>query len=321
MDPKTSSEIRTLLNEFDTIKSSLGPVINEVKKMHELRIELKRFKEETDSKLKKLDFELRHLAHREPPLKDVVSSKTRIDELSSQIESLRKQYSALNKETKIDKEVERQIRDSFNKMPKMIGSDERRISEELNKIKNEVKHEVTMMKGELHDVDEKHTKMMNITREKVANLVAEADHMFKQIHESMLRSSEALKNIVEFESWFKNSEKVLLHNDETAKRHNEQIVNELNMHKKDIYNNKKETEKLSKKADDVSVMLTKLERKQTAELSEIKNRMRDIERRGIQNGFDQKARAELDDIKNKLESLTIKVTNTSKIIDELEKVL
>jgi len=321
MDQKTSSEIRALLNEFDTIKSSLGPVINEVKKMQESRIELKRFKEETDSKLKKLDFELRHLAHRELPHREVASSKNRIDELGSQIESLKKQYSALSKETKVDKELERQIRDSFNKMPKTINADEKKISEELDKIKADVKRQVTIMKSELHEVDDKHTRTMNVTREKVANLVAEADNMFKQIQESMSRSSEALKNIIGFESWFKNSEKILLHNDETAKRHNEQLVNEINAHKKDIFDNKKEAEKISKKADDISIMLTKLERKQTSELSEIKNRMRDIERRGIQNSFDPKSRIELDDIKNKLESLTIKVTNTSKIIDELEKVL
>lgn len=362
MEQHLSSEIKTILHEFDNIKSSLAPLIAEVKKMQGIHIELKHLKEETDSRLKKLDFELRRLAQKEPPLRDVVSAKSHIEELNRQIDSLKRQYSGMQKTVDISKEVERHIKESLAKVPAKMNIDEKHVYDEISNAKADNKRSISMLKSELTEVDEKHMKLMNTTREKTAALITEANTLSKQVQESLLRNDEALKNIAEFENWFRHSEKTLMNNDQTAKRHMNQIVTEINNNRNDIHSSKKELEKLSQKTESFAALSSKLEKKQTAELSEIKGRMRDAERKMVfkheldniknnlamqqkeefsrivteldkvkeiiakdskimHNVFESKYKNEIGELKKTLDSLSIKVAGTSKIIEELEKVL
>jgi chromosome segregation ATPase len=318
MDPRISSEIRTILTEFDKIKGSLSPIIAEVKKMQEMHVELRRLREETDSRLKKLDFEVRRLSQREPPLKDVVSSKTHIDDLSRQIESLRRQYAGVQKIGDISREVDRHVREAMAKMPPK-GS---QVNDDVNEARAENKRAISMLKNDIKEVDDKHTKIMSTTREKTAALITEANHLSKQVEDSLKKHDEALRSITEFENWFKHSEKTLMSNDQMTKSHVNQLVNEINNNRKDIHFSKKELEKVSQKMNDFTVLVAKLEKRQTTELSEMKGRMRDIERKivfkpeidKIQNSLATQQKEELLRMTNELSKVKEQLVKDSKMV-------
>jgi uncharacterized phage infection (PIP) family protein YhgE len=282
MDPKIASEIKKILTEFDNIRSSLAPVVSEVRKIRDLQIELKRFKDEIDSRMKKMEFELRHTKQSGPSLKEIVTTKKQLDELRAQIDFVRKQPAAKPMLGDIQKELDRKVKEAVASMPMpKAPPSEKAFSGELDKVRAENKRAVSQLKSELREVDDKHTRIMSTTREKTAALITEADRLSKQVQEMLAKNNDVLKNIEEFENWFRQSEKTLMQNDQTRQKHITQIANELNNNRGDIHENRILADKGLRRIDDLNALLTKLERRQITELSEIKNRMRELERRVI----------------------------------------
>ena len=221
MDEHMAKNIKMLLDEMETIKNSLVPLLNEVKKVKSFEAELKRLRAETDSKIKKLEFDNRRLSqmHPEQGLKHISDLRAKIEYLSSEISRL-----------------------------KNVRTDEKKLNSTVEKIRNEVyknvpkgealpQKELQRVKALIDEIDNKYKSLISSTTAKTAALIPGFDNLNRQL----TKTEEAITALKEKTSG-----------------HFDQVVEEINLHRKEMTAIKGDISRIEKKLTDLNNLLDKV---------------------------------------------------------------
>ena len=141
-----------ILREFEIIKSSLKPVVEEVKKSKETKIELERTKRDLEARIKKMEFEIRRLSQRPEISRDVSVLSDKLKKLQNDLSGIKSTSGASTAETK--------------KVLKAIVSEE----EFLTDVQ---KSSIARLKKRIDELDKNHLKLISSTREKTAGILTE----------------------------------------------------------------------------------------------------------------------------------------------------
>jgi len=298
--------IAALLKEFEVIKDSLKPVLNEVKKSKETCIEFKKFKDETNAKLRKLDFEFRRNSSKKLPM-DNKKMEKQISDILSQIDHLKNAIGSIKASkcgcTDYSKQIQR-LNDEINEVKKIQAGFEfpKELAGEVEKLKKAVLKK-------MDTVDKKQTESLRTTKQKVGVTIAELNALQKTLSKAEsareIHDSQIEKEIKEQQEAIKELKKTISVN-----------AKEFETIKKDVINNKykvtdiktadKKIDELSKKIEDVQVALNRSEKRRITEISDVKNRFMNFERRASNKGEVDKLQT---DIQKRLGEKTLKLEN------------
>jgi chromosome segregation ATPase len=269
MNEPMAKNLKVLLREIDTIKNSLGPLLNEVKKVRAFEAEVKRIREESDSKLKKLEFELRRAAHGGHAVapRDISDLRAKLEYLNQELGRLKNNY--------VDrKQLEAAVGVVTGGTSKVIQKDEAFSKKELMRVKDLI-----------DEIDNKYKNLINSTTAKTAALIPGFDNLNREV--------------LKVQNTIKELHKKLDEESGTRSGHCEQIVGEINNHKKDIVSNKKTVDKIEKQILDIRSLLDKIEKQHYNSTGEIKNRLYQIEKRIMSTGAIDRTQTEIQEIQAK----------------------
>ncbi|MDD5182136.1 MAG: hypothetical protein PHC66_03125 [Candidatus Nanoarchaeia archaeon] len=285
MDQNLELALKTLNSEFKTIKSSLEPLSAEFKKINFLEIELKRLKSEVIPKIKALELRGRESA----PQKDNQAVSAMYRGLEAQLNKMRAEILELRKKPVIDKEQDSALR--------MISENQGLIDVKLKKINR--------------DFEDRYKKQIETNKEMIVNLISEKDSLKHEIEKNSLEFEKIKKEFEILHAAFHERDSQLTKDVNTRKRHINQVVDELNEARKKIYLNGTIIAENQEKIDDIKTQLAKikndlqnveksnstkvdirdiedtkisfsrLEKKTISDISEIKARMRELERKVV----------------------------------------
>lgn len=214
--------IKALIKEFRVIKETLQPIAKDVKKINEIEVEFRKFKNDVNSQIKKLDFETRRIS----------SHKTG------------------NLNAKKIQELERQIQQKMRKASEMI--------EDKGKIDHLIKRLAETDKW-FREREKHQAKEMNIRKRHIEQIAEELNDARQRDHISASNMNKNKKEISEIKAELVN------------------IKNDVGSLNKSV-----STKVENSKINDVLINFSRLDKKATADVGEVKGRMRELERKIIQ---------------------------------------
>jgi chromosome segregation ATPase len=306
------NSIKSLIREFKIIKDNLQPAIAEIKKIKELDVEFRKFKNDVYSQMKKIDFETRRLAAQK-------AGKIDTDRVAA-----------------LEKELEQKIAIVNRHIDEYQAKARRSSKEEFNRLKTDQHTQDTGIVKNLSELDKKHIELHSSNRQMIASLISDF-HIFKKDFEKNRMDVERnTKTLEEVDIWFKERDKEHTKEMNVRKRHINQIAAEVNEARNRDHANSIEIDELRKRTgenreniakvlselstvnkliktkvdnvriDDVALNFSRLDKKTAADIGEVKGRMRELERRIV-------GRREIENMQRELAVLNTKLLNKGDI--------
>jgi chromosome segregation ATPase len=312
MVDKIEGSIKSLIREFNIIKKSLEPLVEDIQKIKALEVEFRKFKEDTSSHVRKLEFENQKLN----------SEKT------SKIDTRKIQ------------ELEKQMEQKILSVNRQMDTKGEVSKDEITRIHDELRKQNMLFTKKSGEIDEKHIALHSSNREMIASLISESHYLKKQFEKELLASEKNVERLNELDKWFKDRDSTTTKEMNVRRRHINQIASELNEARKRDHTIAKELDDLISKAgeakterlkilnridnidkvlsakadnvkiDDMILNFSRLEKKTIAEIGEMKARMRELERKSI-------GKTEIETVRKDIEELKVKVSD-KKGIDTIQ---
>lgn len=317
MDERAKKNLRTISEEFHNIKSSLGPLLNEIRTIKVLESEMRRLRAETDSKLKKVEFGVRHAAQIRPVInpKEISDLRAKVDYLSKELNRLKEEQ---REGQKIDDLTEKALANIDKKLPKLDSVSEIKLAK---------------IRREMAEMDNRYRHLINSTAGKTAALIPGFDVLDRKV----MRINESVKE----------TQDRLNDNIKTINKHFDSIVEEINLHKKEMHSDKKNITKLEQRTMQLENAIEKFDKSSDQLIEELKTRISNLEAKvsstrtvdksqtGIQDAHSKSLaehRTQIKEIEDRMEKdflafrleiaeVNKKLNNVSKLLNDMEKVL
>jgi len=347
MKKEVDHTMGVILKEFEIIKNSLKPVLEEIKKVKETKIELDRTKKDLDARLKKIDFEIRRISQRPETAKDLSVLKDKVELLqkelmrikassSTNVNEIKKIIRAIVAEEEILTDVQKsnisRLKKTIEELDKnhlkLISATREKIAGVLTELSKSNEHKEQIV-SELN----KHKKAilkLNDENKKTSDKLANIATINSRLEKKQNTESGDIKNRI-----YKLEKKMITQAEFT------ELKNSLNLLKEKIFGEvgslKHQFGLLEKRIITKKELDSAVKTSMTTENVAINQAVKDMKELVKSEGLStnekmQKINAGLSkelellknstkDIANELERISIKVENTSKIMNEMEKVL
>jgi len=344
-------DLRIINIEFEEIKNSLGPILKEFKTLKERVAHLEQLKSEEESKIKRLEFEIRRLTNQENVTSKIVEIKNDVEKLKqlrsnlneNEIISIKKEINNLKNQNKdnlnilkdsikqeLSKNETTALKNDLKTLKDIINSNEEKISslkKELEKYKETAFSVVEMseastknlikrlpFKKDIDDIKEEivsielSKKYLSEKIESIENKLSNIDYntLKKEIQDLKDRLNGfviSIENLESFEKRFQKKESEISKNEEVRKKHISLIVEEINKHKKEIFNIQKE----------INQMITKFKKMQKVITDFLETKESDIQKAISKIGIIDKMLESNKSIKDKMD--TFEETYTPKLVE------
>jgi chromosome segregation ATPase len=309
------NSIKSLIREFKVIKENLQPAIAEMKKIRELDVEFRKFKNDVYSQMKKIDFETRRLTAQK-------AGKVDTEKVTALERELEHKLAVVNRQ--IDEYQEKARRASKDELSKIKAMKVEQTVEDTHIVKN------------LYELDKKHIELHSSNRQMIASLISDFHIFKKDFEQDRLNVERNTKKLEEFDKWFKERDREHTKEMNVRKRHINQIAAEINEARDRDHANAIEIDELRKRTgenreniakvlselstlnkliktkvdnvrlDDTALNFARLDKKITADIGEVKGRMRELERRIV-------GRREIENMQKEIAVLNTKLLNKGDI--------